>query len=373
MAPKEHQPRAEQMAAMSMRVLPRIAQRICVWFSLKTGDPPSVSHRKIQQVFKQGAYSKATVYRWHKDFREGRSKVGDLFRGGRKTARTDDNMIACAKVLDSDRRASVDHLAKEVGISHGSMHTMLTLNLKLKKRCAKLIPHELTDKNRRDRLQFCHEILSQHTHDPRCMQWVMTTDESWVHLWDPRSKQGNMEWLAADENRGQVIRREQSVKKLMLIPFFDAKGLVHWEMFHNQTINKHVFNALIIRVRRSLRLRRSKIWNNIDQYLIHMDNASPHRSNIVRGTLQSMNWSILKHPPYSPDLSPADFFLFPRLKKRLKGIQFHTLEALREQVDTELGLIASWEWKKCFDDWIKRCQKCIVFKGRYFEGMKSKP
>ncbi len=186
MPPKECQLKAEQTAAMSMRVQPRIAQRICVWFSLKTGDPASVTHKKIQEAFKEGAYSKATVYRWHKDFREGCSKVGDLFRGGHKTARTDKNLIETAKVLDKDRRVTVDYLAKQVGVSHGSMHTMLTLDLKLKKRCAKLIPHELTDCNRQDRLQFCHELLAQHAHDPRCMNWIMTTDESWVHLWDPR-------------------------------------------------------------------------------------------------------------------------------------------------------------------------------------------
>ena len=44
------------------------------------------------------------IFRWHKDFREGRSKVGDLFRGGNKTARTFDNMVTCAKSLDEDRK-----------------------------------------------------------------------------------------------------------------------------------------------------------------------------------------------------------------------------------------------------------------------------
>jgi hypothetical protein len=39
-----------------------------------------------------------------------------------------------------------------------------------------------------------------------------------------------------------------------------------------------------------------------------------------------LNIEILPHPPYSPDLAPSDFFLFPNLKKQLKGIHFDSDE-----------------------------------------------
>ncbi len=68
--------------------------------------------------------------------------MGDLFHGGHKTARTFDNMVACAKSLDTDQKKTVETL-RDIGISHRSMHTMLHLDLKLKKCCAKLIPHDL--------------------------------------------------------------------------------------------------------------------------------------------------------------------------------------------------------------------------------------
>ncbi len=148
---------------------------------------------------------------------------------------------------------------------------------------------------------------------------------------------------------------------------------MHWEIFENQSINKFIFKALLEHVRESLRLRRASLWSNIEEYLIHMDNASPHHALIVKNTLQAMNWSVLKHPPYSPDLSPADFFLFPRLKKKLKGINFPNIQSLRQAIDTELGLIASWEWQACFDDWLTRCRKCVLHEGHYFEGMKHPP
>ena len=51
------------------------------------------------------------------------------------------------------------------------------------------------------------------------------------------------------------------------------------------------------------------------------DNASSHKANIVKELLESYHWKVLDHPPYSPDLSPPDFDLFPKLKEPLQGIR----------------------------------------------------
>lgn len=73
------EPKAEQMANMSMCCPHRIAQRICVWFSMRTAEPVAVTLRNIKKYFGDHAYSKATVCQWYKQFQNGRTKVGDLF------------------------------------------------------------------------------------------------------------------------------------------------------------------------------------------------------------------------------------------------------------------------------------------------------
>jgi len=45
---------------------------------------------------------------------------------------------------------------------------------------------------------------------------------------------------------------------------------------------------------------------------------------------------VLDHPPYSPDLSPPDYFLFPKLKMELKGQHFSTIETIQEVVTQKL-------------------------------------
>ena len=71
--------------------------------------------------------------------------------------------------------------------------------------------------------------------------------------------------------------------------------------------------------------RPSKGWSGV--HLLH-DNASSHKCEVVNSFLASEKVKVLNHPPYSPDLSPCDFFLFPRLKKMLSGNKYTSRSSL---------------------------------------------
>ena len=42
------------------------------------------------------------------------------------------------------------------------------------------------------------------------------------------------------------------------------------------------------------------------------------------------HWNIFEHPPYSPDLAPSNFFLFPKMKEHLAVIIFVNDEDLKD-------------------------------------------
>jgi hypothetical protein len=46
---------------------------------------------------------------------------------------------------------------------------------------------------------------------------------------------------------------------------------------------------------------------------------------------------IVSHPPYSPDLAPCDFALFPKLKMKLKGWRFETVSGIQRESQTVLN------------------------------------
>jgi histone-lysine N-methyltransferase SETMAR len=66
--------------------------------------------------------------------------------------------------------------------------------------------------------------------------------------------------------------------------------------------------------------------------LILHDNARPHLGKDVRELLHGYSWEVLPHPPYSPDMSPPDFDLLPKLKIDKHGERFYTLEDLSASV-----------------------------------------
>ena len=67
--------------------------------------------------------------------------------------------------------------------------------------------------------------------------------------------------------------------------------------------------------------KRCEKWRTNTWFLLH-DNAPAHRSVLVNDFLAKNNVKKLEHPPYSPDLTPAEFYLFPQLKSALKGQRF---------------------------------------------------
>ena len=65
--------------------------------------------------------------------------------------------------------------------------------------------------------------------------------------------------------------------------------------------------------------RRGEVTKRV---LILHDNAPPHRALATQKKLAYLGFQCLDHPPYSPDLAPSDYYLFPGLKKQLKGRHF---------------------------------------------------
>ena len=90
---------------------------------------------------------------------------------------------------------------------------------------------------------------------------------------------------------------------------------------------------------------------------------------VVKSFLASEKVNVLNHPPYSPDLSPCDFFLFPRLKKMLSGNKYTPRNSLLQRylsvspTDTKRRLFI------CFSRQGKKVTKCVSVKGEYFEGL----
>ena len=106
----------------------------------------------------------------------------------------------------------------------------------------------------------------------------------------------------------------------------------------------------------------------VRRHLLH-DNASSHECEVVKSFLAFEKVKALNLPPYSPDLSPCDFILFPRLKKMLSGNKYTSRSYLGSAIYQCLQQIPKEDYLSAFHDWVKRLQKSVSVKGKYFEGL----
>jgi len=85
--------------------------------------------------------------------------------------------------------------------------------------------------------------------------------------------------------------------------------------------------------------------------MLHHDNAPCHTAVSINEYLVEKNIHVVPQPPYWPDLSPCDFFLFPRLKNHLKGRHFGTLDNIQKVVTDELKGIPAEAFQHCNEQW----------------------
>jgi hypothetical protein len=108
----------------------------------------------------------------------------------------------------------------------------------------------------------------------------------------------------------------------MLIIFFDSHGIVHKEFVpEGKTVNAEFYKGVMNRLLKGIQRVRPAAFCARDFFLLH-DNAPAHKAAICCQFLTPKNVTTFYHPPYSPDLSPPDYFLFPKLKINLKGLHF---------------------------------------------------
>ena len=77
-----------------------------------------------------------------------------------------------------------------------------------------------------------------------------------------------------------------------------------------------------------------------------------------------MGIKTIPHPPYSPDLAPDDFWLFPKLR----GCRYETIEEMKEAVTKVMNTLIQEDFHGAFQKLLERYDKCIAAGGDYFEG-----
>ena len=104
------------------------------------------------------------------------------------------------------------------------------------------------------------------------------------------------------------------------------------------------------------------------QWHFHQDNTPVNNSILVTDYLTKIGINTVSHPPHSPDLVPCDFWLFTKLKVKLRGCCYETIEEMTEAVTMVIDMLTQEDFSGAFQKLLERYNKCIAAGGDNFEG-----
>jgi len=114
---------------------------------------------------------------------------------------------------------------------------------------------------------------------------------------------------------------QKSAGKVLASNFWDQDGILLIDYLpKGQTINAEFYSTLLVQMNDILKEKRRGKVTKVSLFL--HDNAPAHRVLATQKKLAYLGFQCLDHPPYSPDLAPSDYHLFPGLKKQLKSSHF---------------------------------------------------
>jgi len=137
-------------------------------------------------------------------------------------------------------------------------------------------------------------------------------------------RQSNNQWsggIAAHPARPKTFRVQNSAEKVLASILWDQDGILLIDCLPKaQTIDAEYYSSLLVQLKEILKEKRRGTF--IKSVLFLHDNAPAHQALATRKKLPYLGFQYLDLPPYSPDLAPSDYHLFPGLKKQLKSRHF---------------------------------------------------
>ncbi|GBO19455.1 Histone-lysine N-methyltransferase SETMAR [Araneus ventricosus] len=210
------------------------------------------------------------------------------------------------------------HIASELDVCQKTIVNALK-RIDLTFKFNRWVPHELTDEDKRKR----KAPWFRDQRKEKILDRIVTCDEKWVYYNNTSRKGG---WLAPGEPAGSVARRVLTNQKVFLCVCWDCRGIIYKEYLKSgQTVNSAIHSNMLIKVRDAIREKRRNEFRR-KVVLFHQYNARPHVSMMTGWTLYKLEWDLMQHPPYSPDMAPSDFYLFSHLQLHLDGEIFNSNE-----------------------------------------------
>jgi len=150
-----------------------------------------------------------------------------------------------------DRRISAKSIAEQLGISRERVGSVIHEDLDMRKLSAKWVPKCLNGDQKRQRCQLSEPLLEFFWRDPNdFLLRLATMDETWLHHYDPETKQQSMEWRHSGSPRLKKFRVQIFSRKVLASIFWDQDGILLIDCLpKGQTINAEYYSSLLVQLK----------------------------------------------------------------------------------------------------------------------------
>ena len=137
-----------------------LEERYAIKLCFKLGKNATQTYGIVQTAFGPFCMNRASVFEWHKRFKEGRESVRDDERYGKsKEVRTAELIGQIKNFMDKDSRVSIETISAQFDVSVGTVNTIIREELKIWKICAKFVPRVLREDQKERRCHDCREMV----------------------------------------------------------------------------------------------------------------------------------------------------------------------------------------------------------------------
>lgn len=326
-------------------------------YYFRKGKNAAQTQKKICAVYGVNAVTKVTCQTWLNRFRANNFELEDAPRSGRPTVVESDEI---ATMIATDRHLTTREIAAHLRVDQSTVLRRLH-KLGMVSKCDVWVPHELSEKNLMDRISISDYLLKRNKNEA-FLKRLVTADEKWIVYNNVIRKRS---WSKRGEPPAATPKDGLHPKKVMLCIWWDWKGVVYYELLpQGQTIDSDKYCSQLNKLKRALHENRPETINR-KGVVFHHDNAKPHTSLQTRQKLLRLDWDVLPHPPYSPDLAPSDYYLFRSLQNSLNGMTFASLDLLKNYLNEFFDQKSQSFYERGIMQLPERWQKVIDQNGQY--------
>lgn len=318
------------------------------------------SHQMLQEAYGDAALGRSQCFEWFKKFSEGNFTTTNMDRGRPEKTFEDAELQA---LLDDDDTQSQQQLAEQLTVSKMTISRRLRAMGKIQK-TGKWVPHELDDRQLERRKATCEILLARYKRKSY-LHRIVTGDEKWIYFENPKRKKS---WVDPGQTSTSTARPNRFGKKTMLCIWWDQEGIIYYELLKpGETVNAHRYHQQLIKLNRAVREKRPNYATRHEIPILLHDNAPSHKSTLVQNYMEALNWEVLPHAAYSPDLAPSDYHLFSSMGHALAEQHFNSYDDVRNWLDEWFASKERQFFWQGIHNLPDRWAQCVASEGHYFE------